>query len=44
MVFCAMTGEKRQVWADKVRELDENSAKEEQLTKKAPLKEDFVKA
>ena len=39
-----MTSEKRQVWADEVRELDKNSAKEEQSTKEAPLKENFMKA
>ena len=44
MVFCVMTSEERQVWADEVRELDESSAKEEQPTKEAPLKENFMKA
>ena len=39
-----MTGEKRQVWADKVRKLDESSIKEEQPTEKASLEEDFMKA
>ena len=39
-----MTGEERQVWVDKVRELDENSVKEKQSTKEAPLKEDFMEA
>ena len=39
-----MTGEERQVWADKVRELDESSAEEEQPAEEAPLEEDFTKA
>ena len=39
-----MTGEERQVWADEVRELDKSSAEEEQSTKEALLKEDFMKA
>ena len=39
-----MTGEERQVWADKMRELDESSAKEEQPAKEAPLEEDFTEA
>ena len=39
-----MTGEERQVWADKVRELNESSAKEEQPTEETLLKEDFTKA
>ena len=39
-----MTSKERQIWADKVRELDKSSAKEEQPTEKAPLKEDFIEA
>ena len=39
-----MTGEERQVWADKVRELDESSTEEEQPAKEAPLKKDFMEA
>ena len=39
-----MTGEEKQVWADKMRELDENSAKEKQPTEEALLKEDFMEA
>ena len=39
-----MTSKERQVWADKVRELDESSTKEEQPTEEAPLKEDFMEA
>ena len=39
-----MTSEERQVWADKVRELDESSTKKEQPAEEAPLKEDFIKA
>ena len=39
-----MTGEKRQAWADKVRELDKSSAEEEQPAEEVPLKEDFIKA
>ena len=39
-----MTGEEKQVWVNEVRELDESSAKEEQPTKEAPLKENFIKA
>ena len=39
-----MTGKKRQVWVDEVRELDESSAEEEQSTKEAPLKKDFMEA
>ena len=39
-----MTGEKRQVWADEVRELDESSAEEEQPAEEAPLEEDFMEA
>ena len=41
-VLCAMTGEERQVQADKVRELDKNSAEKEQPAEEAPLKEDFT--
>ena len=32
-----MTSEKKQVWIDKVRELDKNGTKKEQLAKKALL-------
>ena len=32
-----MTSEKRQVWIDKVKKLDKNNTKKEQLTKKALL-------
>ena len=32
-----MTSEKKQVWIDKVRELDKNSTKKKQLAKKALL-------
>ena len=39
-----MTGKKRQVWVDKVRELDESSAKEKQFTKEVPLEKDFIEA
>ena len=39
-----MTDEKRQVWANKVRELDESSAREEQPAEEALLKEDFMEA
>ena len=39
-----MTGEKRQVWADEVRELDESSAEEEQPVKEVLLKENFIEA
>ena len=39
-----MTGEEKQAWVDKMRELDKNSAKEKQLTKEALLKEDFMEA
>ena len=39
-----MTGEERQAWADKMRELDKSSAKEEQPTEEAPFKKDFAKA
>ena len=39
-----MTGEERQVWVDEVRELNKSSAKEEQPTEEAPLKEDFTEA
>ena len=43
-VLCAMTSKERQVWADKVRELDKSSAKKKQSTNEALLKENFVKA
>ena len=43
-VLHTMTGEEKQVWADKMRELDENSAKEKQPTEEALLKEDFMEA
>ena len=39
-----MTSEERQVWADKVRELDESNTEEEQSTKEALLEEDFTEA
>ena len=39
-----MTNEERQVWVDKVRELDKNSAKEKQPIEEALLKEDFTEA
>ena len=39
-----MTGKKRQVWVDKVRELNESSAEKEQPTEKAPLEKDFMEA
>ena len=32
-----MNSEKRQVWIDKVKKLDKNNTKKEQLTKKALL-------
>ena len=44
VVFCAIISEERQVWVDKVRELNKSSAREKQLAKEAPLKEDFVEA
>ena len=43
-VLHAITGKERQVQVDEVRELDESSAKEEQPTKEALLKKDFVEA
>ena len=43
-VLHIITGEERQVWVDKVRELDESSAEEEQPTEEAPLKENFMEA
>ena len=43
-VLHTMTSEERQVQANKVRELDESNAKEEQLVKEALLKVDFVEA
>ena len=39
-----MTGKKRQVWVDEVRELNESSAEKEQPAKEAPFKEDFIEA
>ena len=39
-----MTGEEKQAWVDKVRELDESSAEEEQPAEETPLKEDFIEA
>ena len=39
-----MTGEERQAWVDKVRELNKSSAKEEQPAEEALLEEDFMKA
>ena len=39
-----MTSEERQAWVNKVRELDKSSAKEEQSTKEALLKENFAEA
>ena len=44
VVLCAITSEERQVQVDKVRELDESSAKEEQPAEEAPLEEDFTEA
>ena len=44
VVLYTITSKKRQVWIDEVRELDKNSAKEKQPAKKAPLKENFMKA
>ena len=44
VVLRAMTSEERQAWVDKVRELDESSAEEEQPAKKTPLEEDFTEA
>ena len=38
-----MTNEERQVWADKMRKLDESSIREEQPAKEVPLEEDFMK-
>ena len=38
-----MINEKKQVWANEVRELDKSSAEEEQPAKKASLEEDFTK-
>ena len=43
-VLYVITGKERQVWADKVRELDESSVEEEQHVKEAPLEEDFMEA
>ena len=37
-----MTGKERQMWADKMRELDESSAEKKQPAEKTLLKEDFV--
>ena len=37
-----MTSEKKQVWIDKVRELDKSSAEKEQPAEEAPLEEDFM--
>ena len=39
-----MTGKKRQVQANEVRELNESSAEEEQPTEEVPLEEDFMQA
>ena len=43
-VLRVMTGEERQVQADKVRELNESSVEKEQPIEEAPLKEDFIDA
>ena len=43
-VLYTITDKKRQVWADKVRKLDESNIRDEQPTEKAPLKENFTKA
>ena len=43
-VLYTITSEERQAWVDKVRKLDESSAKKEQPTKEASLKENFIKA
>ena len=39
-----MIGEERQAQTDEVRELNENSAKEEQPAEEVPLEEDFMEA
>ena len=39
-----MTGKKRQVWVDEVRELDESNAEKEQPIEEVPLEEDFMEA
>ena len=39
-----MTSEERQVQANKVKELNESSVKEEQIFKETLLKEDFMEA
>ena len=39
-----MTGKKKQVQANKVKELNESSVKEEQIFKETLLKEDFMEA
>ena len=43
-VLHTMTGKKRQVQVDKMKELDESSAKKEQPAKETLLEEDFIKA
>ena len=39
-----MTSKERQVWVNKVRELDKSSTEEEQSIKEALLKENFMEA
>ena len=39
-----MTSKERQVWVDKVKELDKSSIKEKQPIEEASLKENFIEA
>ena len=44
VVLYIMTSEERQVWVDKVKDLNKSSTEEEQPTEESLLKEDFAEA